>query len=115
RPAGGWRGGAPAASACPLARHPAPAGRHAIDHRAIAGAYAADVGVLRFRWQRARPLRRAGIAGMKRVYREATTRRAGDGWGIALDGRPMRTPAKHELVVSSAALAEAIAAEWDAQ
>jgi chaperone required for assembly of F1-ATPase len=52
---------------------------------------------------------------MKRVYREATTRQAGDGWGIALDGRPMRTPAKHELVVPSAALAAAIAAEWDAQ
>jgi chaperone required for assembly of F1-ATPase len=52
---------------------------------------------------------------MKRVYREATTRRAGDGWGIALDGRPMRTPARHELVVPSAALAEVIAAEWDAQ
>jgi chaperone required for assembly of F1-ATPase len=52
---------------------------------------------------------------MKRVYREATTRQAGDGSGIALDGRPMRTPAKHELVVPSAALAAAIAAEWDAQ
>ena len=52
---------------------------------------------------------------MKRVYREATTRQAGDVWGIALDGRPMRTPAKHELVVPSAALAAAIAAEWDAQ
>jgi chaperone required for assembly of F1-ATPase len=52
---------------------------------------------------------------MKRVYREATTRQAGDVWGIALDGRPMRTPAKYELVVPSAALAAAIAAEWDAQ
>jgi chaperone required for assembly of F1-ATPase len=52
---------------------------------------------------------------MKRVYREATTRHAGDGWGIALDGRPMRTPARHELIVPSAALAAAIAAEWDAQ
>ena len=52
---------------------------------------------------------------MKRVYREATARQFGDGWGIALDGRPMRTPARHELVVPSAALATAIAAEWDAQ
>jgi chaperone required for assembly of F1-ATPase len=52
---------------------------------------------------------------MKRAYREARTRQAGDGWGIALDGRPMRTPARHELVVPSAALAAAIAAEWDAQ
>jgi chaperone required for assembly of F1-ATPase len=52
---------------------------------------------------------------MRRVYREVTTRPAADGWGIALDGRPMRTPARHELVVPSAALAEAIATEWDAQ
>jgi chaperone required for assembly of F1-ATPase len=52
---------------------------------------------------------------MRRVYREVTTRPAEGGWGIALDGRPMRTPARHELVVPSAALAEAIAAEWDAQ
>jgi chaperone required for assembly of F1-ATPase len=52
---------------------------------------------------------------MRRVYREVTTRPAEGGWGIALDGRPMRTPARHELVVRSAALATAIAAEWDAQ
>jgi chaperone required for assembly of F1-ATPase len=52
---------------------------------------------------------------MRRVYREVTTRPAEGGWGIAFDGRPMRTPARHELVVPSAALATAIAAEWDAQ
>ena len=52
---------------------------------------------------------------MKRVYREATTRQAGDGWGVALDAKPMRTPARHELIVPSVALAAAIAAEWDAQ
>src|SRR5437588_5215610 len=52
---------------------------------------------------------------MKRVYKQATARAAEGGWGVALDGRPMRTPAKHEQVVPSAALAAAIAAEWDAQ
>ena len=52
---------------------------------------------------------------MKRVYKQAAARAAEGGWGIALDGRPMRTPAKHELIVPSAALAEAIAAEWGAQ
>ena len=52
---------------------------------------------------------------MKRVYRAVTTRPVADRWGIALDGRPMRTPGKAELVVPSAALAEAIAAEWEAQ
>ena len=52
---------------------------------------------------------------MKRVYNEVATRAAEGGWGIALDGRPMRTPAKNDLVVPSAALAAAIGAEWDAQ
>ena len=52
---------------------------------------------------------------MRRVYREATARQVESGWGIALDGRPMLSPARHELVVPSATLAEAIAAEWEAQ
>ena len=52
---------------------------------------------------------------MKRVCREVTPRASASGWGIALDGRPMRTPAKNELVVPSEALAKAIGAEWDAQ
>ena len=52
---------------------------------------------------------------MKRVYREVRTRVAGEGWGVALDGKPMRTPAKNELIVPTEALASAIAAEWDAQ
>lgn len=52
---------------------------------------------------------------MKRVYKKVETRRAAGGCGIALDGRPVRTPAKRDLVVPSAALAAAIAAEWDAQ
>jgi chaperone required for assembly of F1-ATPase len=52
---------------------------------------------------------------MKRVYKKATARLAEGGWGVALDGRPMRTPARQELIVPSAALAEAIAAEWGAQ
>jgi chaperone required for assembly of F1-ATPase len=52
---------------------------------------------------------------MKRVYKQAMTRPAGGGWGIALDGRPMRTPGRNALVVPSETLAAAIAAEWDAQ
>ncbi|MBV9966399.1 MAG: ATPase [Alphaproteobacteria bacterium] len=52
---------------------------------------------------------------MRRVYKKAAARPAEGGWGVALDGRPMRTPARHELVVPSTALAEAIAEEWDAQ
>src|SRR6266851_4755001 len=52
---------------------------------------------------------------MKRVYTAVETRPVDDGWGVALDGRPMRTPAKNELILPSEALAAAIAAEWDAQ
>ena len=39
----------------------------------------------------------------------------GGGWGVTLDGRPLRTPARQELSVPSEGLAAAIAAEWDAQ
>lgn len=37
------------------------------------------------------------------------------GFGVALDGRPVRTPARQALAVPSHALAEAIAGEWCAQ
>jgi chaperone required for assembly of F1-ATPase len=52
---------------------------------------------------------------MKRVYKSVETRRGEGGWGVALDGRTLRTPAKLDLTVPSEALAAAIAAEWDAQ
>ena len=52
---------------------------------------------------------------MKRVYKVVETRPADGGWGVALDGRPVRTPARRELAVPSERLAAAIAAEWDAQ
>ena len=52
---------------------------------------------------------------MKRVYKRVGTRQAEGGWGVALDGRPMRTPAKNDLVVPRQGLAAAIAAEWEAQ
>lgn len=52
----------------------------------------------------------------KRFYKNAT-RRAADGKGfvIELDGRAVRTPAKHLLLLPTVALAEAVAAEWAAQ
>lgn len=52
---------------------------------------------------------------MKRFYKEVTTVQGGRGHSVALDGRPMRTPAKAELVVPSKALADAIAEEWAGQ
>jgi chaperone required for assembly of F1-ATPase len=52
---------------------------------------------------------------MRRVYKQAVSEPVEGGWGVALDGRPLRTPGKAALVVPSAALAAAVAAEWDAQ
>lgn len=52
---------------------------------------------------------------MRRVYKEVAARQVEGGWGVFLDGRPLRTPAKRELTLPSQRLAEAIAAEWNAQ
>ncbi|MEA3002253.1 MAG: hypothetical protein QOH81_1041 [Sphingomonadales bacterium] len=52
---------------------------------------------------------------MKRFYREAAAVPGEGGVGILLDGRPVKTPARRLLAVPTAALAEAIAAEWNAQ
>jgi len=52
---------------------------------------------------------------MKRFYKAAEVAAASDGFGIRLDGKPLSTPAKAELIVPTRALAEAIAAEWRAQ
>jgi chaperone required for assembly of F1-ATPase len=52
---------------------------------------------------------------MKRFYRNASVIAGGQGHTVALDGKPVRTPAKAELRLPVRALAEAIAAEWQAQ
>jgi chaperone required for assembly of F1-ATPase len=49
---------------------------------------------------------------MKRFWEEVSVAREGDGWGILLDARPVRTPRRVPLAVASRALAEAIADEW---
>lgn len=51
----------------------------------------------------------------KRFWKEVSVTEAETGFGVALDGRTVKTPAKTTLVVPSRAMAEAIAAEWDAQ
>ena len=51
----------------------------------------------------------------KRFYKTAEAVEADGGHGIALDGKPVRTPAGRPLAVSGAALATAVAQEWDAQ
>jgi chaperone required for assembly of F1-ATPase len=52
---------------------------------------------------------------MKRVYREVRVAPAGDGWSISLDARTLQTPGRAALALPKRALAEVIAAEWDAQ
>ena len=52
---------------------------------------------------------------MKRFYREAAATPSENGFGIALDGKPVRTPGRAPLEVSSRALADAIADEWNSQ
>jgi chaperone required for assembly of F1-ATPase len=51
----------------------------------------------------------------KRFWTAAAVVPAPGGHGLALDGKPVRTPAKAPLVVPSLAMAREIAAEWDAQ
>ena len=49
---------------------------------------------------------------MKRFWKEVTLEPEGEGWGIRLDGRPLRTPARAALTVRSQRLAKAVAEEW---
>lgn len=49
---------------------------------------------------------------MKRFYKDVSHAPTVNGLEIRLDGKPVRTPARHPLVVPSTPLADAIAAEW---
>jgi chaperone required for assembly of F1-ATPase len=51
---------------------------------------------------------------VKRFWKEVAVEPEEGGWGIRLDGKPVRTPARISLVIPSAALAEAVADEWRA-
>ncbi len=52
---------------------------------------------------------------MKRFYTAADARAVDGGWTVALDGRPVRTPARAPLLLPTAALAGAVVEEWRAQ
>lgn len=52
---------------------------------------------------------------MKRFYRAAAVEEFDGGFGISLDGRPVRTPVRAALRVPTRALAEALCEEWAAQ
>ncbi len=51
----------------------------------------------------------------KRFWKEARVDVCDGGFTVTLDGRAVKTPAKAALVVPTRAMAEAMAAEWDAQ
>jgi len=51
---------------------------------------------------------------VKRFWKDVSIEKDCDGWGIRLDGRAVRTPARAPLIVPTEALADAIAKEWRA-
>lgn len=51
----------------------------------------------------------------KRFYKQAGIAQTDTGFAVELDGRAIKTPAKAALTLPTEALAQAIAAEWDAQ
>ena len=51
----------------------------------------------------------------RRFYDRAQVGEGTQGFPILLDGKPVRTPARRALVAPVRPLAEAIAAEWEAQ
>lgn len=52
---------------------------------------------------------------MKRFYKDVTVGEADGGFGVRLDGRPIKTVSSRPQVVPTHALAEAMAEEWAAQ
>ena len=52
---------------------------------------------------------------MKRFYKDVSVSEEGADHAITLDGRPVKTPQRNALALPTAALAEAVAAEWAAQ
>lgn len=51
----------------------------------------------------------------RRFYKQVSVGVRGEGFVVLLDGRVVKTPAGRPLAVRTAALAEALAVEWDAQ
>ena len=52
---------------------------------------------------------------MRRFYKQASVEADEGGFALLLDGRGVKTPLRHALVVPTRALADAISAEWEAQ
>src|SRR5262245_32826692 len=51
----------------------------------------------------------------QRFYAQAGVAGGGGEFGVVRDGRPVKTPARRPLAAPSSALAQELAAEWDAQ
>ena len=51
---------------------------------------------------------------MKRVWTQALVMASAEGWGVTLDGAPLRLPSGPPLLVPQPGLAEAVAMEWQA-
>ncbi|WGH79122.1 ATP12 family chaperone protein [Jannaschia ovalis] len=51
----------------------------------------------------------------RRFWTAATVEEVAGGYTVRLDGRPVKSPSKTELIMPSRALAGGVAAEWDAQ
>jgi len=51
----------------------------------------------------------------KRFYKNAGVAETAGGFAVTLDGKPIRTPSGHQVVAPVREIAEAIAAEWNAQ
>src|SRR5437660_792418 len=51
----------------------------------------------------------------RRFYETVTVSEGEGGFGLALDGRPVRTPAQRALAAPTASLANVLAEEWQAQ
>ncbi|HKQ46083.1 MAG TPA: ATP12 family protein [Rhizomicrobium sp.] len=52
---------------------------------------------------------------MKRFYKQVSVAPVASGFGVLLDGKPVKTPARNTLVLPTEKLASAIAAEWQSQ
>ena len=57
----------------------------------------------------------SGAWAPKRFWKEASVAQADGGFQVLLDGRHVKTPAKAPLILPSKGMAQAVAAEWDAQ
>lgn len=65
--------------------------------------------------ERSYPVREPPPPKPKRVYKSVSVGEGGGAFAVLLDGRPGLTPLRTQLSTPARALAEAVAAEWDAQ